>query len=60
MQLAKEVKTFSVACEHILAAIAQNRPLTHDEALMIEYYCVEILSKVAPLMTKPSHPSSQP
>ncbi|MDK2742215.1 MAG: hypothetical protein H8K03_20325 [Nitrospira sp.] len=53
MQLAQEVKTFSVACEHILAAIAQNRPLTKDEALMIEYYCVEILSKIAPHLTKP-------
>jgi hypothetical protein len=31
MQLAKEVKTFSVACEHILAAIAQHRALTKDE-----------------------------
>ncbi|MDK2745074.1 MAG: hypothetical protein NDI90_19420 [Nitrospira sp. BO4] len=60
MQLAKEVKTFSAACEHILAAIAQHRPLTQDEALMIEYYCVEILSKVAPLMTKPNDPANQP
>ena len=53
MQLAKEVKTFSSACEHILSAIAMNRPLTQDEASMIEYYCVEILSKVAPLLSKP-------
>jgi hypothetical protein len=53
MQLAKEVQSFSTACEHILSAIALERPLTKDEALMIEYYCVEILSKIAPLMTKP-------
>ncbi len=57
MQLAKEVKSFSVACEHILAAIAQNRPLTHDEALMIEYYCVEVLAKIAPRLSKPTDPS---
>jgi len=54
MQLAKEVKTFSAACEHILSAIAMNRPLTSDEAAMIEYYCVEILAKIAPLLPKPN------
>jgi len=53
MQLAKEVQTFSSACEHILSAIAMNRPLTSDEAAMIEYYCVEILAKIAPLLPKP-------
>lgn len=53
MQLAKEVKTFSSACEHILSAIAMNRPLTQDEATMIEYYCVEILAKIATLLPRP-------
>lgn len=32
MELANEVKTFSAACEHILAAVAMNRTLTTDEA----------------------------
>ena len=53
MQLAKEVKAFSSACEHILSAIAQNRSLTPDEATMIEYYCVEVLAKIAPILPKP-------
>ncbi len=54
MQLAKEVSTFSSACEHILSAIAMNRPLTPDEAAMIEYYCVAILAKIAPILPKPN------
>jgi chaperonin GroEL (HSP60 family) len=52
MQLAKGVKTFSSACEHILSAIATNRPLTQEEAAMIESYCLEILAKVTPLLRK--------
>lgn len=55
MQLAQEVRTFSSACEHVLSVIAMNRPLTHDEAVMIEYYCVEILGKIAPILQKPTH-----
>ena len=53
MQLAKEVQSFSAACEHILSAIAMNRPLTPDEAAMIQYYLVELQSKIAPLLPKP-------
>jgi hypothetical protein len=52
MQLADEVKTFLSACEHILFAIAQHRQLTPGEAIMIQYYCNEILGKVEPLVTK--------
>jgi hypothetical protein len=59
MELAKEVHIFSSACEHILSTIAQNRPLTHDEALLIEYYCGEVLSKIAPHLTKPNNPAKQ-
>ena len=55
MQLAQEVRTFSSACEHVLSAIAMNRPLTHDEAVMIEYYCVEILGKIAPILQRPTN-----
>jgi hypothetical protein len=50
MQLADEVRRFSSACEHILSAIAMNRPLTEEEAAMIEYYCTEIREKIAPLL----------
>lgn len=52
MELAQEVKTFSSACEHILAAIAQNRPLTADEAAVIKYYCGELQAKVEPLVAE--------
>jgi hypothetical protein len=52
MQLAKEVQTFSSACELIRSAIAMHRPLTQDEATMIEYYCQEILTKIAPHLPK--------
>ena len=53
MQLTHEVKTFASACEHILSTITTNRPLTPDEAVMIQYYCGELLTKVAPLLPKP-------
>lgn len=53
MQLAQEVQNFSSACEHVLSAIAMNRPLTSDEATMIQYYCKELLEKVMPLVPKP-------
>jgi hypothetical protein len=53
MQLAKEVRTFCSACEHILLAIRLNRPLTEDEAALVQYYCTEILAKIAPLLPKP-------
>jgi hypothetical protein len=50
MQLADEVRRFSSACEHILSAIAIHRPLTEEEAAMIEYYCTEIRDKIAPFL----------
>lgn len=52
MQLAREVKTFSSVCEHILSMSAIDRPLTQDEATMIEYYCKELLEKIAPILPK--------
>lgn len=52
MQLAHEVRSFSSACEHILFAFAQHRQLTPGEAIMIQYYCSEILGKVEPLVPK--------
>lgn len=53
MQLAQEVKTFSSTCEHILSAIAMNKPLTHEEAALIQYYCLELLNKISPALSKP-------
>ncbi|MCS6306017.1 MAG: hypothetical protein H8K07_20490 [Nitrospira sp.] len=55
MQLAKDIQAFSSACEHILSAVAMNRPPTSDEAAMLEYYCVEILAKIAPHLPKPTN-----
>lgn len=42
MELAQKVKTFYSAYEHILSDIDTNRPLTTDEAAMIEYYCCRL------------------
>lgn len=53
MQLANEVRIFSVACEQILSAIGMNRPLTEKEASLLEYYCTEILTKISPSLPKP-------
>lgn len=54
MQLAEEVRAFSVACEQILSAIAMNRPLTPEEATMIDYYCVEIRETIEHILPKAS------
>jgi hypothetical protein len=48
MQVASEVKDFSGASERLLSTIAMNRQLTEEEAKVIQYYCKELLAKVAP------------
>jgi hypothetical protein len=48
MQLAHEVKTFTGASERLLSTITMNRALSEDEARIIEYYCKELLAKIAP------------
>jgi hypothetical protein len=46
MRLAEEVRKFSSACEHLLAAAATSgRTLTADETRVVEYYCKEVLAK---------------
>ena len=50
MQLAQE--SFSSTCEHILSAIAMSKSLTHEEATMIQYYCLELLNKISPALSK--------
>ena len=52
MQLSREVKYFSAACKSILAAISENRPLTHDEATIIEYSCKQVLAKVTSVLKR--------
>ena len=39
--------TFSNACERFLFSIASNGPLAPNEAEIVEYYCKEILGKIA-------------
>lgn len=53
MPLVEELRMFSSGCEHILSALAMNRPLTQEEAEMIQYYCLEILTKISPALPKP-------
>jgi hypothetical protein len=38
----------SSACERLLFSVLKNRPLTEKEARIVEYYCKEILAKIAP------------
>jgi hypothetical protein len=52
MRLAEEVRKFSIACEHLIAAAATSgRTLTEDEARLVKYYCKEVLAKVVPPST---------
>jgi hypothetical protein len=51
--------TFSNACERFVFSIATNGPLTQDEAEIVEYYCKEILSKVASSQRPPAIESAK-
>ena len=47
MRLNKEVSSFTASCEHLIAeAEMGSRKLTDEEALLVEYYCREVLKKV--------------
>ena len=48
LEVGKEVHNFTGACERVLAAIAANRPLSVDEARIVEHYCKELLAKIKP------------
>lgn len=48
MKLAEEVRKFCAGCEALLSAIAQNRPLTQDEAQLIDHYCKEVCDQIKP------------
>ena len=51
MQQAEAFRTFSSGCERLLFSMKTNRPPTEEEARVIEYYCKEILDKIAPCLT---------
>lgn len=47
MRLKKEVSNFASSCEHLMAETdASSRKITEEEALLVEYYCREVLKKV--------------
>lgn len=43
---AEEVRKFCAGCETLLYAIAQNRPLSADEAQWIDRYCKEVCQEI--------------
>lgn len=47
MERAEALRIFFSGCERLLFSMTTG-PLAEEEALMIEYYCKEILAKVAP------------
>ena len=47
MELAANVQKFSDSCESLLSSITMHRPLTDEEVRVIEYYCIELLAKIA-------------
>ena len=53
MQLANEVQNFCGSSERLLSLMAMNRPLTEEEATLIEYYCQELSDKVASRQPNP-------
>lgn len=52
--------TFSNACERFVFSIATNGPLAKNEAEIVEYYCKEILRKIASSLQPPAIESSNP
>jgi len=57
--------TFSNACERFLFSITSNGPLAPNEAEIVEYYCKEILGKIASSLRRdatesPEMPSPRP
>jgi hypothetical protein len=50
VQQAEALRTFSSGWEQLLFSIMTNGALAEDEARMVDYYCKEILDKVAPYL----------
>ena len=60
MQLSQDVHTFTSASERLLSAGAIYRPLNIDEVTLIEYYCKELLKKLAPPSSNPPSKTFEP
>jgi hypothetical protein len=48
MELAANAEKFSDSCESLLSSMTMDRPVTDEEVRVIEYYCIELLAKIAP------------
>jgi hypothetical protein len=57
MEHPEAFRTFASACERLIFLI-QTSPLTMGESRVVEYYCKEILNKIAP--TLPNRPPQTP
>ena len=53
MRLKNDLHNFTSACERLLASETLYRPLTNDEARLVEYYCQELLKKLVSPRTDP-------
>ena len=51
MHMTGEVRNYLGACERLIS-VMMSRHLTDEEAKMIEFYCKELLAKIAPLLLK--------
>jgi hypothetical protein len=52
MPQSEAFQTFSSGCKRLLFSIT-NRQLTEKEARILQYYCKDILAKIAPSLPKP-------
>ena len=52
MPQSEAFQTFSSGCKRLLFSIT-NRQLTEKEARILQYYCRDILAKIAPSLPKP-------
>jgi hypothetical protein len=51
MHMTGEVRNYLGACERLIS-VMMSRQLTDEEARMIEFYCKELLAKIAPLLLR--------
>jgi mannose/cellobiose epimerase-like protein (N-acyl-D-glucosamine 2-epimerase family) len=51
MHMTGEVRNYLGACERLIS-VMMSRQLTDEEARMIEFYCKELLVKIASLLLK--------
>jgi hypothetical protein len=47
VELGAEIQKFSDSAESLLSTMTMHRPLTDEEVRLIEYYCIELLAKIA-------------